>query len=206
MPAKMLPVDGQEVLMEPESLAVSGQPARPTEFNGWKRGYLQVYTGNGKGKTTAALGLTLRAIGNGARVFIGQFLKNGDYGEIKALLKFTNNVRVRQFGTGSFVNGHLSQEDFDSCRQGIQTITNVLTSGVYHLVVLDEIIVALNCGLLSVKELIQIAGMKPDNIELVFTGRHAPPEIMEIADLITEMKEVKHYYNEGVPARMAIEK
>jgi cob(I)alamin adenosyltransferase len=190
------PESSTETTLQPNSL----------EFKGWERGYLQVYTGDGKGKTTAALGLTLRAIGNGARVFIGQFMKNGDYGEIKALQSFTENVRIQQFGTGQFINRKMALDDYKSCRQGIHTIKHVLISGDYHLVILDEINTALCCGLLTVKELMGIARLKPDNLELVFTGRYAPPQVLEIADLVTEMKEVKHYYHTGVAARPAIEK
>jgi len=176
------------------------------KFNGWSKGYIHVYTGDGKGKTTAALGLTLRAIGHGAKIFIGQFLKNGDYGEIKALRNFNGNVFIEQFGTGSFIGEEMSPEDYHACRCGIHIIKRVLASGDYHLVILDEINIAVCCGLLSVKELMGIVGQKPVDVELVFTGRYALPEILEVADLVTEMKEIKHYYHAGVMARLGIEK
>lgn len=175
-------------------------------FKGLKRGYIQVYTGDGKGKSTAAFGLTLRAIGNGARVFIGQFLKNGDYGEIKALRIFAESILVEQYGTGEFVNEQMTSEDDRACRNGIESIKKILISGRYDLVILDEINVAVCCGLLSMEELMGIISLKPDNMELVFTGRYALPEVVAIADLVTEMKEVKHYYHDGVIARVGIEK
>lgn len=176
------------------------------KFNVWEKGFIQVYTGDGKGKTTAALGLALRAIGHGAKIFIGQFMKNGDYGEIKALQNFNGNVSIEQFGTGKFINGKISPEDYHAFQHGIHTIKNVLTSGEYHLVILDEINMAVYCGLISAKELMAIVRQKSDDVELVFTGRYALPELIEVADLVTEMKEIKHYYNAGVLARSGIEK
>ncbi len=189
------------------------KPCKPTlpnrlfpRFKGLNKGYIQVYTGDGKGKSTAAFGLTLRAIGNGARVFIGQFLKNGDYGEIKALRIFAESVLVEQYGTGEFVDEQMTSADDRACRNGIKSIKKILISGRYDLVILDEINIAVCCGLLSMEELMGIISLKPDNMELVFTGRYALPEVVAIADLVTEMKEVKHYYHDGVIARVGIEK
>ena len=206
MSVKMSTVNEQEVGRVPTSLAKKTLQAVSADFPAWEKGYLQVYTGNGKGKTTAALGLTLRAVGNGARVFIAQFMKNGAYGEIKALQNFNPRVRVQQFGTGKFLQNEIDLEDYQSCRQGILTIKKIWLSGNYNLVILDEINVALFYGLLSLKELMDIVKLKPNSMELVFTGRYAPPELLEVADLVTEMREIKHYYHIGLAARLAIEK
>ena len=206
MPAKMLTIKNQPVTVD------AALPAGPLlnyeapDFRGWDRGYLHVYTGEGKGKTTAALGLALRAVGNGARVFIGQFMKSGIFGEILALQLFHPMVRIQQFGTGRFIQGGIAGEDRKSFQKGIHAIKNIFISGNYHLVILDEINMAVSLGLLSVRELLEIIKLKPKNVELVFTGRYAPPELLEIADLVTEMREIKHYYQSGVVARTAIEK
>jgi len=170
------------------------------------KGYTQIYTGNGKGKTTAALGLTIRAAGAGLKVFIAQFMKMGDYSEIKMLKNFSDLITVEQYGTGKFVKGKPSPEEIASARRGIEKVKSVVASGEYDLVIIEEGNVAVMCGLFPLKELLDIIASKPEHTELVITGRGAAPELIEKADLVTEMKEIKHYYQKGVKARVGIEK
>jgi cob(I)alamin adenosyltransferase len=173
---------------------------------GLERGYTQVYTGDGKGKTTAALGLTLRAIGYNLKIFIAQFIKGMEYNEIKALREFKDNVTIKQYGKGCFIRKKPSETDIKMAENGLKEIKQVLTSGTYNIVILDEINVALHFNLIKVKDLVEIIKAKPEKVELILTGRKAKKEILEIADLVTEMKEIKHYYTRGVMAREGIEK
>ncbi|MFH2046224.1 MAG: cob(I)yrinic acid a,c-diamide adenosyltransferase [Pseudomonadota bacterium] len=170
------------------------------------KGYIQVYTGNGKGKTTAALGLSIRAAGAGLKVYIAQFIKMGLYSEIKALKKFSDQITVEQFGLGRFIKGKPSKEDIEAAHKGIAKIKNLMSSSKYDIIVLEEANSASSCGVISVEDILDLIALKPDNIELVITGRGADPKVIEKADLVTEMKEIKHYYNNGVPARVGIEK
>ena len=170
------------------------------------KGYIHVYTGNGKGKTTAALGLAIRAVGAGFKVFIAQFIKNGEYSEIKALKQFSDSIRIEQFGTGRFIKNKASRQDYAESYRGLKKIRQVLSSGRYQMVILEEANMAVVCGLLTVDDLLDIMSIKPENLELVITGRYAASRIIESADLVTEMKEVKHYYQNGVMARVGIEK
>ena len=170
------------------------------------RGYVQVYTGNGKGKTTAALGLALRAAGAGMKVYIAQFLKKGDYSEIKALDRFSDLITIEQFGRGKFIKGKPSSEDVAAAARGLEKIRSAMTAGAFRVVIMEEANVAAMCGLFPVSELLALIRLKPDDIELVLTGRGAAPEVIEIADLVTEMKAIKHYYEKGVQARIGIEK
>ncbi len=167
-------------------------------------GFIQVYTGNGKGKTTAALGLIVRAAGAGMRVFLGQFMKCGDYSEIRALRNFGDAVIVRQFGLPGFVS-EPGPEDRAAAGKGLSEATEAAVSGEFGLVVLDEACTAVRFGLLTVGDLLGLAERKHDGTELVFTGRYAPPALVERADLVTEMREVKHYFHAGVTARKGIE-
>ncbi|MCG8564982.1 MAG: cob(I)yrinic acid a,c-diamide adenosyltransferase [Desulfobacterales bacterium] len=169
------------------------------------KGYVQVYTGNGKGKTTASLGLAIRAAGAGLRVFIVQFMKQGNYSEIKALSAF-DNIQVEQYGAGKFVKGKPSEEEIASCRKGYQRLVNLIQANEHDLIIAEESNVAVMCGLISEAEQLELAEMKPDNMELVFTGRGATEALKARADLVTEMKEIKHYYKQGVSARVGIEK
>jgi cob(I)alamin adenosyltransferase len=170
------------------------------------KGYVQVYTGEGKGKTTAALGLSLRAAGAGLRVYIGQFIKSGDYSEIKALRRFSDQITIEQFGLGRFIKGKPHPEDIQAAARGLDRVREVLISGDYDVVILEEASVAAKVGLIAVEDLLDLIAGKPDDKELVITGRDAAPEVIEKADLVTEMKAVKHYYEKGVPARTGIEK
>jgi len=169
------------------------------------KGYVQVYTGNGKGKTTASLGLAIRAAGAGLNVFIVQFMKQGNYSEIKSLTKF-DNISIEQYGAGKFVKGKPSQEERANCKKGYQRLCSLLEAGNHDLVVAEEANVASMCDLISEQELLHLIELKPDHVELVLTGRGAPASVMERADLVTEMTEIKHYYKQGVVARVGIEK
>ena len=171
-----------------------------------KKGYVQIYTGNGKGKTTASLGLALRAAGAGFKVFIAQFLKQGDYSEIKALSKFKDEITVEQYGLGRFVKGEPSPEDIEAGKRGYERLIEILKKGAHDLVIAEEANVAVMCKLFSEDELINLIDAKPDEIELVITGRGATQRVIDKADLVTEMQEIKHYYKQGVMARVGIEK
>lgn len=170
------------------------------------RGCVHIYTGNGKGKTTAALGLCLRAVGAGFRVYLAQFMKSGDYSELKALKRLGHQVTVEQFGTGRFVRGNPSDKDRQAAMQGFEAAVAALASGDFQMVILDESMVALHQGLLTREHILTWIGMRPETVELVLTGRNAPPEIIAKVDLVTDMREVKHYYQNGVTARIGIEK
>ncbi len=170
------------------------------------KGSIQVYTGNGKGKTTAALGLSIQAAGDGLKVFIAQFNKRGDYSEIKALRRLSDLITVEQYGLGRFVDKKPSPEDIKAAQKGFKRVKNILSAGEHHLVVLDEANVAVMDGLFSAQDLLGIMLAKPDHVELVITGRGASPRIIENADRVIEMKEVKHYYKKGIKARVGIEK
>lgn len=169
-----------------------------------EKGYIQVYTGNGKGKTTAALGITLRAACAGNKVFFGQFMKGQDYSEKKAV-QFLPGLTMEQFGGVCFINGAPTEKDISDAKAGLKRMKEVLSSGEYDLVVFDEINTALFFHLLTVEEVIAVLDLKPEKTEVIFTGRYAPQEIIDRADLCTEMKEIKHYYNAGVDAREGIE-
>ena len=170
------------------------------------KGYVHVYTGDGKGKTTAALGLALRAAGAGLKVFIAQFMKLGDYSEIKALERLGGGVTVEQYGIGRFIRGNPDPADIDAARRGLERVRQVFAAGCHRVVILDEANTAAACGLFAPVDLLDLVNARPDEVELVLTGRNAAPEIVARADLVTEMKMVKHYYQAGVAARVGIEK
>lgn len=169
-------------------------------------GYVQVYTGNGKGKTTAAIGLAIRALGAGWRVFIAQFLKTAGYSEHKALARFSDLVTIETYGRNVFVRGTPEDEDIRLAQEAMQKITARVASGDYRLVVLDEANVAVHYGLIRLEQILDLIEQSPQEIEFVITGRHADPRLIARADLVTEMQEVKHYYLQGVKARVGVEK
>ena len=169
------------------------------------QGFVQVYTGDGKGKTTAALGLALRAAGAGLRVYFGQFIKNADYSEIKALARFADCITVRQFGRGCFLLTEPAPEDRAAARRGLDAIGLALVSGDYDLVIADEANVAVALGLIEPDDLVALIDLRPEQVELVLTGRSAPDAVLTRADLVTEMRCVRHYYDRGVLARPGIE-
>jgi cob(I)alamin adenosyltransferase len=170
------------------------------------KGYIHIYTGDGKGKTTAALGLALRAAGAGLQVYIAQFLKKGSYSEIKALERFADRITLEQFGLGRFVRGKPQEEDIAAAAKGLQRIKSVMAAGSHQMIVLDEANVAVASGLFPLNALLGLIDLKPDELELVITGRRAAPEVVERADLVSEVKSLKHYFEKGVPARIGIEK
>lgn len=174
---------------------------------GLEKGFIQVYTGNGKGKTTAALGLALRAVGHGLKVNIIHFMKgNIEYGELKAAKCLEPNLVIRQMGRETFVSrDNPDQEDIRLAREALELAGQVVAGGEYDLVVLDEVNCALDFGLIPLEQVLKILQTKPEKVELVLTGRGAPPEIIQAADLVTEMKEVKHYYHRGIKSRKGIE-
>ncbi len=169
------------------------------------KGYIHVYTGNGKGKTTAALGLSLRAIGAGKKVFFAQFVKGKAYSEIEAVNRYIPAITIKQYGLGCFIVEKPKQTDIDAAQAGLKEIHEIILSGKYDLVVLDEACIAVFYNLFSVDLLINVLKSKPENTEIVITGRYASKELTDMADLVTEMKEVKHYYNRGIKARKGIE-
>jgi cob(I)alamin adenosyltransferase len=172
------------------------------------RGLVQVYTGNGKGKTTAALGLALRAAGHGMRTFIGQFLKGQPTGELAAVRRLSPLVRIEQFGRTGFiqVTDGPDDADVDMARAGLRRCREVLSSGEYAIVVMDEVNTAVHFNLLAEREVLDVLDEKPAGVEVVLTGRYAPQAFVDRADLVTEMREVKHYSDRGVKAREGIER
>ncbi|MGD8801097.1 MAG: cob(I)yrinic acid a,c-diamide adenosyltransferase [Desulfobacterales bacterium] len=170
------------------------------------RGYIQVYTGNGKGKTTAAIGLAIRAAGAGLKVFIAQFIKMGDYSEIKALRRFSDLITVEQFGLGRFTDGKPLPEDIAAAQKGLKRVKSIMATEKYRVIILEEANVAAKFGLIRVQDLLGLIINKPYDVELVITGRYASARVIENADLVTEMMPIKHYFEKGVPARVGIEK
>lgn len=169
-----------------------------------KKGYVHVYTGDGKGKTTAALGLSLRAVCAGKKVFFGQFIKGMDYSELECV-KFLPNFQIKQFGRDCFIYNDPTQEDMDAAKKGLAEFKKILNEGEYDIVVMDELNIALYYKLFSQDQVIDTIKNRKENIEVIITGRFAPKAIIEMADLVTEMKEVKHYYRDDVEARKGIE-
>jgi len=165
---------------------------------------IQVYTGNGKGKTTAGIGLALRAAGAGLKVFICQFAKPGDSSELK-LLKKIKNIKVECFGSKGFIKRSPCSEDIHLAKKGLSKIYKIIQEKSYDVLILDEINVALDIGLLELKDVIHMIKNTPPEIELILTGRNAPKQILKIADLVSEIKDRKHYYKKGVKARRGIE-
>jgi cob(I)alamin adenosyltransferase len=168
-------------------------------------GLIHVYTGSGKGKTTASLGLSLRAIGSKYRIIIIQFLKKGNYSEIKPLRDILH-IEVKQFGRHELVNlKDPSLIDKALAQKALRYATRVVKKGEYDMVVLDEVNVALSAGLVSLLRVLKLLNDKPWWVELVLTGRNAHQKVLEAADIVTEMREVKHPYTRGIKARKGIE-
>ena len=165
---------------------------------------IQVYTGNGKGKTTAALGLALRAAGAGLKIYIGQFIKGKRYSELNALKKF-KNIKIEQFGRICFIKKSPAKKDIELARDGLEKIKKIIAQNKYDILILDEINIALKLNLLELKDVIEIIKDAPKRLELILTGRFAHPNILKAADLVSEIKEVKHYFKKGIKARKGIE-
>jgi cob(I)alamin adenosyltransferase len=173
-----------------------------------RKGMVQLYTGDGKGKTTAALGLCFRAAGHGLRSYIIQFMKGQIvYGELKAAKYLNGLITIEQMGRPDFVSKENPERiDIEMARDALRLAERVIKSGEYDIVVLDEVNVAADFGLIEKEEVIRIIKERPEYVEVVLTGRYAPKEFIEIADLVSEVKEVKHYYQKGVEARDGIER
>jgi len=171
-----------------------------------KQGLIQVYTGAGKGKTTCALGLAMRAVGQGFKVFMVQFLKTDDTGEVQAAQRLAPDFTIQSFGTPGFPN--LREPDVKTLaavREAFTLARRVISAGEHDLVLLDEVNLSLAYGLVSVAEMLEVLRQRPPFVEVVLTGRSAPPELVDLADLVTEMRPVKHYFEAGVKARRGIE-
>jgi cob(I)alamin adenosyltransferase len=171
-----------------------------------RTGYVQVYTGDGKGKTTAAFGLALRAAGAGLRVFIAQFVKGMPYSELKAFERFADLITLRQYGTGCFISGQPEPADREAARRALGEIKPLVSAGSHDIVILDEINIATRYGLIDVLDVLDLIECRAPGVELVLTGRYADERVLARADLVTEMLERRHYYRQGVQARTGIEK
>jgi len=169
------------------------------------QGYIQIYTGNGKGKTTAALGLSLRAVGAGLKVYILQFAKGMEYSELKSLKMLGEQVTIRQCGKDCFIYNEPNEDDIRLAREGFEEGKKALLSGDYDVVVFDEANIAIYYNLVTEDEILELMDKKPEHVEFIITGRKATDRLIERADLVTEMKEIKHYYEQGIQARKGIE-
>ncbi len=172
----------------------------------FEKGLILVYTGNGKGKTTAALGQALRAIGHGKKVLMIQFMKGRKYGEVLCAEKYLPDLTVCQCGLDSFVmKDRPAPVDVELAKQGLELARSAIASNEYQMIILDEINVALDFRLVPLEAVIDLLRNKPPALDLVLTGRNAPAEITEIADMVSEVKEIKHHYSKGVKERAGIE-
>jgi len=173
-----------------------------------KKGLVQVYTGNGKGKTTAALGLALRASGHGMKTFVCQFMKGYEYGEVRSAKKLGDLVRIEQFGGEACIplKDKPDQVDVDRAGSGMQRAREVLDSGDYDIVILDEILCAVHFSLVDEGDVLDLIDRPRGNTELILTGRWAGDAVIEKADLVSEVKEIKHYFTQGIQARDGIER
>lgn len=186
------------------------QPANPKKITAVaasaNRGLVIVITGNGKGKTTSAFGQALRAVGQGYKVFIMQFMKGRDYGEFVAAKKYLPRLTVRRSGLDSFVmRDKPAPVDIELARQGFELAKKAIASGKYNMVILDEINVAIDFNLIPLEEMIRLIKNKPSGLDLVLTGRYAAKEIIKLADTVSEVKEIKHHYTAGIKDRAGIE-
>lgn len=172
-----------------------------------KQGFVQIYTGNGKGKSTAAIGQAVRAAGFGLKTYVVQFMKEYPYNELISLKHLSEWITIEQFGGDEFVYKKElpNEEELAKTQNGLQSAREKMLSGEYDVIILDEAIVAIYFKLIRTEELIEFIKIKPQNVELILTGRYCPEELIELADLVTEMKEVKHYYQKGITSRRGIE-
>jgi cob(I)alamin adenosyltransferase len=170
-------------------------------------GYVQVYTGNGKGKTTAALGLAFRAAGHGFKTYVAQFLKGQPTGEIEAAARLAPLIRIEQFGREGFitVKDGPGDEDVSRAKAGLAKALEAMLSGEFKIIVLDEINTAVHFKILSENDVLSFVDKRPTDVELILTGRYAPASFIARADLVTDMTAVKHYFDRGVKAREGIE-
>lgn len=170
-----------------------------------EKGYVHIYTGDGKGKTTAAFGLAVRALCAGKRVFVGQFVKSMQYHETRMVDKF-EGIGIEQFGNGCMLTREVDEEDIRMAHRGLERCEEILLSGEYDILILDELTIALYLGLLELADVVKLLQSRRPETELIITGRYAPQELIDMADLVTEMREVKHYYTQGVLSRDGIDR
>jgi cob(I)alamin adenosyltransferase len=177
------------------------------DMNRLEQGFIQIYTGNGKGKTTAAIGQAVRAAGFGLKTYIAQFMKKYPYNELNSIKHLSDWITIDQFCGDEFVYKKElpGKEELEKAKKGLNKAKQKMLSGKYDLIILDEALVATYFKLIKTEELIEFIRRKPDNVELILTGRYCPEELIELADLVTEMKEVKHYYQNGITSRKGIE-
>lgn len=168
------------------------------------QGYIHVYTGNGKGKTTAGFGLALRAACAGKRVYIGQFVKDAKYSETR-VVEYLPSIEIEQLGKGCFIDRKPTDEDRKYAREGLLKCRDMMHRGTHHVYILDELTIAQYFGLLTESDIIEALKYKASHVEVVITGRYATDGILALADLVTEMVEVKHYYSKGVLSRTGID-
>lgn len=168
------------------------------------KGYVHIYTGNGKGKTTAAFGVALRSVMTGRQVYVGQFIKGMKYSEV-GLEALVDNLRVEQYGLECFIERDPTPEDHEKVAEGFKKALEILKSGKYDLVILDEIFIAYHYKMLDLADLKTLITEKHPEVEVIMTGRYCPEALYELADLVTEMKEIKHYYQQGVLSRRGID-
>lgn len=178
----------------------------------WEQhGYIQIYTGNGKGKTTASLGLAMRALGRNWKVLIIMFTKGGDnYGELTSFRNLSsqikNNLTIEQAGLNRIIYASNKNEDDEKeIKQGWEIAKKAIQNNEYQLIILDEINIAIDLDILDIDEVIEVLKNKPKNMEIVLTGRNAHKKVIEIAHLVSEIEPVKHYWDTGVVARRGIE-
>lgn len=175
----------------------------------FKKGCVQIYTGNGKGKTTAAVGLAVRATGRGLRVYMVQFLKSENTGELESAKKLEPNFKIFRFEKSRGFFWTLNDEEKKELKEEVQFAYRFclqsLKEGQCDILIMDEIMGALSNNLVSKEQILELVEIKPENIEIILTGRDVPQEIIDKADLVTEMREIKHYYNKGIVSRKGIE-
>ncbi|WP_409227031.1 cob(I)yrinic acid a,c-diamide adenosyltransferase [Gudongella sp. SC589] len=165
-----------------------------------EKGFINIYTGNGKGKTTAAFGLAVRAALADKKVYIGQFVKDMKYSET-GISDYLKNIVIEQLGNGCYIYSKPSQEDIEKAKESLHKCSGILKSNQYDLVILDEVIIAIYLGLLDEDHVIEVVSGKHPNVEVVLTGRYASNKLIQMADLVTDMQEIKHYYTKGVLSR-----
>lgn len=169
------------------------------------KGYVHLYTGDGKGKTTAAMGQAIRAAGAGKKVFIAQFAKGQAFSEARLINQLLPAITIKQFGLECFIMNSPTEKDKEVARQGLNELLEIIRSDLFDLIILDEANIAIFYNLYTARELIGVLRQKPESTEIVITGRYATQELIDFSDLVTEMVEVKHYYQKGVMARKGIE-
>jgi len=172
-----------------------------------KQGFIQIYTGNGKGKSTAAIGQAVRAAGFGLKTYIAQFMKEYPYNELNSLKYLSEWITIEQFcGDGFVYKKELpGKDEIDKARRGLAKAKSKMLSGKFDMIILDEVCVSIYFGLFSDEEILTFMKQKPDKVELILTGRYCPNNLIEKANLVTEMKEIKHYNQDGIKSRQGIE-